>query len=133
MVDVVQELLNAKCLGHEHYSGGEPTFHCCATSSCPCQGTKLRWPTLSRFESQCASHHSYPERPYTERCVCSDRVPDVTIEKLMRLGIQIWFQPKGVIGKEDCFVAVHHEFDPTNPFTADTPEQAGCAALLATL
>jgi len=123
-MDVIKLVAEAKCpncegLAYMYFQG-----KLLPDPACPmCNQTGLHWPGLSR-EGKCPCGSSSCYAP---------RVADVTLEALMRLGIHIWFQPKGVIGEEDCFVAVHHEFDPTNPFTADTPEQAACSALLASV
>jgi len=70
--------------------------------------------------------------PHPKTCKCdgSGRIPDVTTDKVLRLGICLWYDDTNFAAP--TFVATHRT-DPTNPFFGDTPELAACAALLASV
>lgn len=94
-----------------------------------CQGTTLRWRTLSRAcpISTCPGPKTHDALVRSPCSVCngSGRIPDVTLEKLFDCGvIGVWLaEERG--GFEA--VAVGAE----TAVYGDTPKDAACAALLA--
>ncbi len=119
-IDVIKAVSEAKCPNRKDVPVG---WVCKWAASheleydCPvCQGSGLRWPSLSR------------------ECLCdwqllcchgSSRVPDVSLEKVLDAA---WAEgPKKLV---HAIVAVNAQYQGYNPH--NNPLEAACAALLAT-
>ncbi len=130
MTDVIRAVAEAKCPHLPHDSGwtdGEYRERGCRT----CQGAGLRWPTLSREESNRfgSRRWGFP----------SGRIPDVTLEKVLEELNSI--EGEVVVGKGGNGPGMNNNHwgyyvrvgdDPPIMYEAKTQLEALCAALLAT-
>ena len=85
---MITDVAEVKCPWCQHRKVERPPL-----SDCPnCQGTGLRWPTLSR-ECPGTSYPPYPNDVHHHQgtCLCGGpggRIPDVTLEKVLELILQ---------------------------------------------
>lgn len=138
----VAEMPCPKCEKGIHYIvRGDYELSCGA-----CQGTGLRWPTLSR---ECLSEthdpctkevECYPVSVYeyvlTENCHGSGRVPDVTLAKALTAENCIHIAFDQIEGGWTCrmvLIAKDGDYGADVTGSGSTHEDAACAALLATL
>jgi len=146
MSDVLQQVAETACLncaGMGYFQPSPAEGRYAVPRDCfNCDGTKLQWRQMSYFKSQCASHGSYPNRSYTDRCVCSDRVADVTLEKvlpILRQNAVVTFKERGARLDSPEMGIICQRFNSTDipvPYKfglGHTDLEAACVLLLATI
>ena len=138
--DVIKEVAEAKCPTTWHHDPGnrEKYNH---PEMCACDGTKLRWPPLSRecpseTHDPCTKELAYQVKgmQYYEQidirsCDGSGRVPDVTLEKVLDLP-ELYGVWRAYHGNRKWASKTSSRMDAS--YSA-TPLEAACAALLATI
>ena len=107
---------------------------------CGCQGTGLRWPTLSREKCNRTGHErsrmkvdgtGYGDWPC---CYCHEleisHKPDVTLEKVIDEARKVGIVELTCFMTDAAIMTIDGE--PVEHITSTTPLEAACAALLAT-
>ena len=147
-IDLVTQAAEAKCpepwACPDENGQPIPAVH---LENCPtCQGTDLRWPTLSR-ECPGTDLQTLQETGGADKCECdgehSDRIPDVSLEKVLPLIYSLWkASPADYILEHTerkyigLWAACNSWYDKEDPkqitYFESTPLEAACAALLQT-